>query len=107
MIPAIAAQLPTAVPVASAASEFIHHRHGGTCIEDNGAFCAGWVIDNIDRYVTPTLQHLVLVSVSVALGFLVAFGLALVSHRWRWLVAPVTGFTGVLYTIPSLAFFFL
>jgi osmoprotectant transport system permease protein len=57
--------------------------------------------------VTPTLQHLVLVSVSVTAGFLIAFLLALLSHRWRWLVPPVTGVTGVLYTIPSLAFFFL
>jgi osmoprotectant transport system permease protein len=27
------------------------------------------------------------------------------SHRRRWLVPPLTGLTGVLYTIPSLAFF--
>jgi len=103
----LAAQFSSWIPVASAASEFVHQRHGGTCIQDNGAFCAGWVIDNIDRYVTPTLQHLVLVSVSVALGFAIAFALALVSHRRRWLVPPVTAATGILYTIPSLAFFFL
>ena len=60
-----------------------------------------------DRYVTPTLEHLVLVSVSVALGFAIAFGMALLSHRRRWLVPPFIGATGILYTIPSLAFFFL
>ena len=33
--------------------------------------------------------------------------MALASHRRRWLVPPFIGATGVLYTIPSLAFFFL
>jgi len=93
--------------LATGGSDFFRDRSGGGCIQDNGAFCAGWVIDNFDRYVTPTLQHLVLVSVSVTAGFLIAFLLALLSHRWRWLVPPVTGITGALYTIPSLAFFFL
>ena len=31
----------------------------------------------------------------------------MLSHRRRWLVPPFTGATGVLYTIPSIAFFFL
>ena len=38
---------------------------------------------------------------------LIAFAMALASHRRRWLVPPFIGATGVLYTIPSLAFFFL
>jgi osmoprotectant transport system permease protein len=105
---ALAAIAPSWLPFASAASEFIHNRRGeSSCIQDNGAFCAGWVIDNFDRYVTPAVEHLELVSISVALGFAIAFGLALLSHRWRWLAPPITGLTGVLYTIPSLAFFFL
>jgi osmoprotectant transport system permease protein len=33
--------------------------------------------------------------------------LALLSHRHRFLVPPVLGLTGVLYTVPSIAFFFL
>lgn len=77
-----------------------------TCIQDNG-ICPGWVIDNFDRYVGPLLEHIVLVVVSVSIGFLIAFAMAAVSHRKRWLVPAFTGFTGVLYTIPSLAFFFL
>src|SRR5215210_2893757 len=102
MIAFAAAHPSSWIPVASSASEFVQRRHGGTCIQDNGAFCAGWVIDNINRYVTPTLQHLALVSVSVALGFAIAFALALVSHRRRWLVPPVTAATGVLFTVPSI-----
>ena len=75
---------------------------------DNGAFCFELGRRQlVDRYLTPTLQHLVLVSVSVALGFVIALGLALVSHRRRWLVPPITGLTGVLYTVPSIAFFLL
>jgi osmoprotectant transport system permease protein len=87
----------------------IHNRTGGnaSCVAENKAFCPGWAIDNFDRYTTPLLQHLVLVGVSVALGFAIAFGMALLSHRRRWLVPAFTGATGVLYTVPSLAFFFL
>ena len=46
-------------------------------------------------------------SSSVGLGFAIAFALALLAHRRRWLVGPITRVTGILYTIPSLAFFFL
>jgi osmoprotectant transport system permease protein len=85
----------------------IHERTGEGCIEQNELFCPGWAIDNLDRYVTPTLQHIVLVTASVSIGFVIAFTLALLCHRRRWLAPPVLGVTGVLYTIPSLAFFFL
>jgi osmoprotectant transport system permease protein len=43
----------------------------------------------------------------VAIGFAVAFAFAILSHRQRWLIPTFTGATGVLYTIPSLAFIFL
>jgi osmoprotectant transport system permease protein len=85
----------------------IRDRSEASCVQQDGTFCLGWAIENYDRYVTPTLEHLVLVGVSVVAGFLLAFGMALLSHRRRWLVPPFTGATGVLYTIPSLAFFFL
>ena len=87
----------------------IHNRTGGneSCVAQNKAFCLGWAIDNFNRYTTPLLNHLVLVLVAVAIGFAVAFGMALLSHGRRWLVPTFTGATGVLYTIPSLAFIFL
>ncbi len=53
------------------------------------------------------LEHIVLVTLSVAFGFLIAFGLALISHRRRWLVPPLTATTGILYTLPSIALFSL
>jgi osmoprotectant transport system permease protein len=97
-----------ALPLAQLDESFFRDRSESDCIADNGAFCIGWVVDNFgDRYVTPTLEHLYLVLVSVALGFAIAFSMALLSHRRRWLVPPFIGVTGVLYTIPSVAFFFL
>jgi len=90
----------------SAAIEF-RDRSGGGCIQDNKLFCPGWVVDNYDRYVDPTLQHLVLVLSSVSAGFLIAFSLAVLAHRHRWLSSPFLAGTGVLYTIPSISFFFL
>jgi osmoprotectant transport system permease protein len=89
------------------AQVIIHHRTGESCIEKNKLYCPDWAIDNIGRWGTPTEQHLVLVGVSVAIGFAIAFGLALLAHRRRWLAAPVLGVTGVLYTIPSVAALFL
>jgi osmoprotectant transport system permease protein len=84
----------------------IHQRAQDSCVSDNG-FCPGWIADNFDRYVHPFLQHVLLTVVAVAIGFLIAFTLALVAYRRRWLINPITQLTGVLYTIPSIAAFFL
>ena len=75
--------------------------------KSNEVFCFDWATENIDRYGTPTVQHLELVVISVLIGFAIAFALALLAQRRRWLRAPLLAATGVLYTIPSLAFFFL
>jgi osmoprotectant transport system permease protein len=77
-----------------------------TCVADNG-FCPDWIADNVDRYVDPFLQHVLLTVVAMAIGFAISFTLALIAHRRRWLINPVTQVTGVLYTIPSIAAFFL
>lgn len=70
-------------------------------------FCWDWAKENIDRFGTPTIQHLQIVVPAILIGFAVAFALALLSHRTRWLQPPLLAATGVLYTIPSIAFFFL
>ncbi len=77
-----------------------------TCVSDNG-FCPEWIVDNFDRYVDPFWEHVSLTLISLAIGFLISFGLALLAHRRRWLVGPITQITGILYTLPSLAVFFL
>src|SRR5688572_12535097 len=84
----------------------IRDRSEGTCVSDNG-FCPDWIADNLDRYVDPFLEHVVLTVVAVAIGFAIAFALALLAYRRRWLISPVTQVTAILYTIPSLAAFFL
>ncbi|MDQ2700143.1 MAG: ABC transporter permease [Actinomycetota bacterium] len=95
------------LPLAEIDENFFRDRSGGGCIEENRLFCPGWVTENYDRYVDPTLQHLVLVLSSVAAGFAIAFMLAILAHRHRWLSSPFLAGTGILYTIPSISFFFL
>ncbi len=95
------------IPLAQA-NDFVREQGEETsCVAKNDSVCFDWIADNIDRFVTPTLQHLLLVASSVAIGFVVALGLAVLSHRRRWLVPPFIGVTGVIYTIPSLALFLL
>jgi osmoprotectant transport system permease protein len=83
-----------------------HNRSGGDCVSDNG-ICPNWIADNFDRYASPFWQHVYLTVVSVAIGFAIAFALALLAHRRRWLVGPIVQVTGILYTLPSVAVFFL
>ena len=85
----------------------IHERTGKEdCVERNG-ICPRWIVDNFDRYTHPFVQQLELVLLSVAIGFAIAFGLALLGHRHRRFIAPITQVTGILYTLPSVAVFFL
>lgn len=89
---------------------FFRERSTGTLpcqARPDEVFCFHWAKENIDRYGTPTLQHLEIVVLSVVIGFVVAFALALIAHRTSWLQPPLLATTGVLYTIPSIAFFFL
>ncbi len=109
---ALAAKFPLADAATNACppalgADFCHQHATTGCVANNGFFCASWAADNFDRYVGPFFKHLELVAISVTVGFILALGLALLSHRYRWLIPPFTGATGVLYTIPSLAFFFL
>jgi osmoprotectant transport system permease protein len=73
----------------------VRDRSGADCVADNG-ICPDWIADNFD-----------LTLASVAIGFAIAFSLALLAHRRRWLVGPITQVTGILYTLPSVAVFFL
>jgi osmoprotectant transport system permease protein len=77
------------------------------CQATDKLFCFDWAKENIGSYGAPTAQHLELVVFSVLIGFAFAFALALLAHRRRWLQTPLLIATGVIYTVPSLAFFFL
>ncbi len=98
-LPALASQLPPS---------FFHNRKGNLpCQATDALFCPQWAVDNFHLYVSPAAKQLFLVVVSVAIGFGIAMTLAIVSHRRRWLQPPLIGATGVIYTIPSIAFFIL
>jgi len=84
----------------------IQNRSGKGCVQSNG-FCPDWIADNFDRYVDPFWEHVYLVAVSVGIGFTIAFTLAILAHRLRWVTGPIIGFTGALYTVPSVAAFIL
>ncbi len=101
-----------ALPIArvgEVGSGFFHERTSQTlpCQATGKLFCFDWAREHIGRYGTPTVQHLKLVILAVLFGFVIAFTLAIVAHRRRWLQPPLLAATGVLYTIPSVAFFFL
>lgn len=84
----------------------IRERTGEGCVASNG-FCPDWIVENLDKYWAPLLEHVFLTVVSVGIGFAIAFSLALLAHRRRWLTGPIVGVTGALYTVPSVAAFFL
>jgi osmoprotectant transport system permease protein len=88
--------------------EFFKERGGSLCQEHpSHLFCWDWATENLHRYGTPTLQQFELVIISVVIGFVVAFSLALLAHRFRLLQWPLLGGTGILFAIPSVAFFLL
>ena len=84
----------------------IHERDSGslTCVQKNN-ICPSWIVHHLGDYLSPLWKHLELVLASVVIGFAIAFALALIAHRRRWLTGPIIGVTGILYTIPSLALF--
>src|SRR3954466_15043947 len=84
----------------------IHKRGQSDCVSNDG-FCPAWIADNWHRYTHPFWQHVYLTLVAMTIGFAIAAGLAIVAHRRRWLVGPIITITGIMYTIPSLALFFL
>jgi osmoprotectant transport system permease protein len=66
-----------------------------------------WVGDHLDDIRGYLVQHVQLTVLAVLFGLLLAFPLALAAIRWPRLYSPILGFTGMLFTIPSLALFIL
>lgn len=108
-MPSLAALALPLAEVGKVGEGFFHERTSATlpCQAKDELFCWDWAKENIDRYATPTVQHLELVIASVVIGFVIAFALALLAHRHGWLHPPLIAGTGILYTIPSVALFFL
>ncbi len=80
---------------------------GHNCLEANDWICGEYVRSRAQELTDATVQHLWITGVSVAIGLLVAFPLALLARRYRSAAGPVLGFTTILYTVPSLAMFSL
>jgi osmoprotectant transport system permease protein len=79
---------------------------GSSCEVNNGWFCTDWVWQHWGDTLQPALvQHIELTVIAVAIGFVVAFLLALVGFRYRLLDPPIGIVSDFLYTIPSLALF--
>jgi len=77
-----------------------------TCVQDNRLFCPDWVRDNWAPVLQPALlQHVKLVVIAVAIGFVLAFAAALLARRSTWFERPFDLFSALVYTIPSLALF--
>lgn len=66
-----------------------------------------WIDRNSAEIINRTWEHLRLTGISVAIGLVISIGLAVIALRWKWAYPPITGFAGLLYTIPSLALFAL
>jgi osmoprotectant transport system permease protein len=79
---------------------------GSSCVTENRTFCWDWAREHWRDTLEPAvLQHLWLTAIAVAIGFVLAFGLALLAHRVRRVEHPVGVAAALLYTIPSLALF--
>jgi osmoprotectant transport system permease protein len=80
--------------------------HGSACVTGDHLFCWDWVRQHWGDTLEPHLvQHVELTVISVSIGFVLAFALALVSHRVRALDQPIAITAGLIYTIPSLVAF--
>ncbi len=64
-----------------------------------------WVADHLDEIGARLVEHVQLTAIAVAVGLAISFPVAVAAFRRGWLLGPVTGFAGVLYTIPSVALF--
>lgn len=79
---------------------------GSACVTGDHTFCWDWVRDHWGDTLEPALvQHIRLTAIAVAIGFAIAFPLALLAHRYRRLEHPFGVVSALLYTIPSLALF--
>lgn len=77
------------------------------CYIDNSWWCGPYWSDYRSDLIDALLQHVWITVVSVAIGLLIAFPLALLARRFPRLESIVVGATTVIYTIPSLALFSL
>ncbi len=76
---------------------------GDNCLLRNEWVCGEYVTTRQEQIVSAVGEHLSITLLSVGLGLLFAFPLALLARRSRLLRSVVMGASTVIYTIPSLA----
>lgn len=64
-----------------------------------------WIASNVGAIADAALDHVVLTGLAVGVGFAISLVFALLIHRDRRFYSSISGITGLLYTIPSLALF--
>ncbi|GAA0615568.1 ABC transporter permease [Streptomyces crystallinus] len=77
------------------------------CLVRNDWICWEYVRSRSQELTDATVQHVWITAVSVLIGLLVAFPLALLARGRRSVAGAVLTLTTVLYTVPSLAMFSL
>src|SRR5215468_6543531 len=84
---------------------------GSTVLAESGAanpwFSWRYVRDNTDTIAEHLREHVALTAEAVLIGAAIAIPLAVLAYWYRPLSGPILAFSGVLYTIPSLALFAL
>jgi osmoprotectant transport system permease protein len=81
-------------------------QRGSDCVRNNGQFCWSWFTDNFGKVFWPrVVEHIELTAMAIGIGFVIAFGAALLAYRYHRLETPIGLFAAFLYTIPSLALF--
>ena len=96
-----------------AASGPVIPNYGGAsdCVTQNKVFCWSSFVDDWSSgkydYEARLIEHIKLTIIALVVGFVISFFLALLAYRAKWLAAPVTFVASLLYTIPSLATFFI
>src|SRR4030095_707507 len=66
-----------------------------------------WIGGHLDEIPRHLGQPVELTRLAPLFGLLLAFPLALAAVQWPRMYGPILGFTGILFTIPSLALFIL
>lgn len=79
---------------------------GGPSCPPDSTFCWSWVQDNWHRVLLPRLiEHIYITLIALGCGLAITLVAALVAYRFNWFEKGFAGFSLLLYTIPSLAFF--
>lgn len=78
-----------------------------SCLAANEWICGEYLRSRSQELIDATVQHIWITVVSILIGLLVAFPLALLARTKPAFTGPVLGLTTLLYTIPSLAMFSL